>query len=64
MIIFLFLLLFLFILHDSLQLDGFNRSVTCCNCLHMQYSVHSEIDNLMVGELMFRTARLFLFIFQ
>ena len=28
----------------------------CINCT----SVHSEIDNLMVGQLIFRTARLFL----
>ena len=28
----------------------------CSNCT----SVHPEIDNLMVGELIFRTARLFL----
>ena len=54
------LFLFLFISHDSLQLDGFNRSVPCWNCLYMQYSVHPEIHNLMVGKLMFRTARQFL----
>ena len=28
----------------------------CCNCT----SVHPEIDNLLVGELIFRTAKLFL----
>ena len=34
---FFFKFLFLFSnSHDSLELDGFNRSLPCCNCLYMQ----------------------------
>ena len=31
-----FLLLFIFFnLHDSLELDGFDKGLPCCNCLYM-----------------------------
>ena len=33
---FFLLLLFLFFnLHDSLELDGFDKGLLCCNCLYM-----------------------------
>ena len=33
---FFFLLFSFFNSHDSLQLDGFNGSLPCCNCIYMQ----------------------------
>ena len=56
-----FLLLLSFNSHDSLELDGFNTSLPCCKILSL-YAVivllFSQKLRIMVGELIFRTARL------